>query len=68
MLLYLGFKRRCYNVEAEIYSNSTHELVYSEQFIMEDGGWSADENQEPINNSYKINWDFAEFSDGEIYD
>ena len=53
MLLYLGFKRRCYNVEAEIYSNSTHELVYSEQFIMEDGGWSADENQEPINNSYK---------------
>lgn len=68
MLLYLGFKRRCYNVEAEIYSNSTHELVYSEQFIMEDGGWSADENQEPINNSYKINWDFAGVSDGEIYE
>lgn len=68
MLIYLGFKRRCYNVEAEIYNNSTHKLVYSEQFIMKDGGWLTDENQEPTNNIYKINWDFAGVSDGEIYE
>lgn len=66
--LYLGFKRRCKNVTAEIYSNATGKRVYMEEITLENGSWIPDEYGEPYYMYYEINWDFAGVSDGELYE
>lgn len=69
MMLYLGFKRKCSNVEASIYKSSTGNRVYKEQIPLESGSAGvSDEEDTYVTTQYKINWDFADVADGEIYE
>ena len=66
--LYLGFKRRCQNVTAEIYNNSTLKQVYVEEMILETGGWSEGADGTLQLMEFPINWDLANVKDGELYE
>lgn len=66
--LYLGYKRRCQNVTAEIYNNSTLKQVYVEQRILETGGWSESADGSLQLMEFPINWDFSNVKDGELYE
>lgn len=63
--LYLGFKRRCYNVTAEIYLKGKR--VYTELITADVGSWIPEDGM-ISNMQYPINWDFAGVSDGELYE
>lgn len=63
--LSLGFKRRCYNVTAEIYKSG--KKVYTEQMTSDTGSWVPGMFG-PSNMDYPINWDFAGAADGELYE
>ncbi len=67
---YLGFKRRCYNVNADIYKSNyrSSTKVYSEKFSLPTGSWSVDQDSEPINQAFQINWDMSGAMDGDIYE
>lgn len=67
IVLNLGFKRRCYNVKAEIYNNQTKKKVYVEDSIAS-GNWVLGMLGFITYFPYDINWDFAGVSEGEIYE
>ncbi len=67
MMLYLGFKRKCSNIQAEIYNNTTGEKVYEEQFPLTSGSAGITEDEDTyITKQYKINWDFTGVSNGDL--
>lgn len=65
--LQLGFKRRCKNVTAEIWDHEMVKPIYTEQFTLDAGSWTMDENQEPFTTLYPIGWDFSGVSEGKTY-
>ncbi len=63
--LSLGFKRRCYNVTAEIYKGG--KKVYTELMTYDSASWIPSDLG-PSNFDYPLNWDFEGAVDGELYE
>lgn len=63
--LSLGFKRRCYNVTAEIYKGGKR--VYTELMTSDVGCWMPGITG-PSNFDYPLGWDFEGVADGELYE
>lgn len=63
--LSLGFKRRCYNVSAEIYKGGKR--VYTELITCDVGCWTPGYTG-PSNFDYPLGWDFEGTADGELYE